>query len=143
MHFMHHFRHFRDAHQFHHHHGHRGWDASSRREALLNKVGSRLDLSAAQQAHLTVLVDLLQTQRQALKDLVRGPTLAGLLAGDNLDRAGAQQVLDAAMDTLRSQGPALVAALGDFFDSLDFEQQQALRFLLRRRFGPRAGRREA
>lgn len=72
-----------------------------------------------------------QRQRRSLKAALRGPELAELVASENFDRAAAQQLLDARLEQLRAAGPALVAATADFFESLDFEQQQAARFLLR------------
>ncbi|MCH7345917.1 Spy/CpxP family protein refolding chaperone [Pelomonas sp. CA6] len=101
-------------------------------ERLLERVGAALDLDAGQRERLAELLDQLQRQRRALKSLAGGPEIPALLAGDSFARDEAQRLFDARLDALRAAGPALVAALGDFFDALDFEQQQALRFMLRR-----------
>ncbi|HEX2009739.1 MAG TPA: Spy/CpxP family protein refolding chaperone [Roseateles sp.] len=110
--------------------GHR--DACSHDGAglLLGRLGAKLDLGAEQQERLAELLAQLQRQRRALR--AAGPALAGLFAADNFARQEARRLLDAELDALRDAGPALVEALGDFFDALDFEQQQALRFMLRR-----------
>jgi hypothetical protein len=41
-------------------------------------------------------------------------------------------LLDAKLDALRAAGPGLVTAFAEFFDSLDAEQRQVLRFMMRR-----------
>ncbi|QPF73446.1 hypothetical protein G8A07_11280 [Roseateles sp. DAIF2] len=101
-------------------------------DALLERIAARLDLGAEQRERLAELLAQLQRQRRALKAWLGGPELAELLAGDNFARERAQALLEQRLEALRSAGPALVTALGDFFDALDFEQQQALRFQLRR-----------
>ncbi len=91
-----------------------------------------LDLSDSQQALLKTLFDAWQAPRRAMKALAKGPEVAQLFETDSFRRDEAQALFDAQVDALRQAGPDLVTALGDFFDALDFEQQQALRFLLRR-----------
>jgi hypothetical protein len=81
----------------------------------------------------------LGTARRAVKALARGPEVARLIESDNFRREEAQELFDGQVEALRATGPALVAAVGDFFDGLDFDQQQMLRFLLRR-LRRRAGR---
>lgn len=132
--FRHHFGHHGRGHHFgghpgHHGHGHGGERIAS---VLLARVSAKLDLDGAQQERLAELLEQLQRQRRALKALARGPELPALLTGDNFDRDAAQRLIDGQLDQLRAAGPGLVAAFGDFFDALDFEQQQALRFLMRR-----------
>ncbi len=74
-----------------------------------------------------------------MKALARGPEVARLVESENFRRDEAQAIFDGQIEALRATGPALVAAFGDFFDALDFDQQQMLRFLLRR-LRRRAGR---
>lgn len=109
-------------------------------DALLERIAARLDLGGEQRERLAELLAQLQRQRRALKAWLGGPELAELLAGDNFPRERAQALLEQRLEALRSAGPALVTALGDFFDTLDFEQQQALRFQLRRLRQRRGGR---
>lgn len=61
-----------------------------------------------------------------------GPEVARLVAADTFARDAAQQLLEAQIEAMRAGVPALVQAFGDFFDALDFDQQQALRFMMRR-----------
>ena len=127
--------------EFHHHHmghgrhGHpfgRHADADGFAEHLLARIGAKLDLDEEQQRRLGAWFEQLQRQRESLKGLARGPELAGLIAGEQFPRESAQQLLDAKLDALRASGPGLVTAFAEFFDSLDTEQRQVLRFMMRR-----------
>ncbi|MFG6485911.1 Spy/CpxP family protein refolding chaperone [Roseateles sp. BYS78W] len=139
------FRRWHAHHEFHHHFGHghhgRGFGrhADGYAQHLLARVGAKLDLDDEQQRRLGVWFEQLQRQREALKSVARGPELASLIAGEQFPRESAQQMLDARLDALRAAGPGLVASFADFFDSLDAEQRQVLRFVMRR-FG--RGRRD-
>jgi hypothetical protein len=100
---------------------------------LLDRVGARLDLDEAQHRRLGAWFAQLQGQRDALKGLARGPELAALLDGERFPTDTARQLFDAKLDALRAAGPALITAFAEFFDALDAEQRQALRFMMRRR----------
>jgi len=129
------FRRWHAHHEFHHHfgHGHHvGRHADGFAHFLAAKVGRKLDLDDGQQRRLAAWLEQLQRQRDALKQAARGPELASLIAGETFAREPAQQLLDAKLDALRAAGPGMVTAFADFFDSLDAEQRQALRFMTRR-----------
>lgn len=136
-------------HEFHHHlgHGHHGHhgarfgrtaDADAFVDHLVARVGAKLDLGDEQQRLLAAWLQQLRQQRDGLKALARGPELASLIAGEQFPRESAQQLLDAKLDALRAAGPAAIAAFADFFDALDAEQRQVLRFMTRR-FGHARG----
>lgn len=134
------FRRWHAHHEFHHHlgHGHHGHrfgraaDADGFAERLVARASAKLDLDDDQQRLLAAWFSQLQQQRDALRGLARGPELAGLIAGERFPRGSAQQLLDAKLDTLRAAGPGVIAAFADFFDALDAEQRQVLRFMMRR-----------
>ncbi|KQV48236.1 hypothetical protein ASC95_20000 [Pelomonas sp. Root1217] len=132
------FRRWHAHHEFHHHfgHGHHGphfgRHADGFAHLLLNRVGAKLDLDAEQHRKLGAWLEQLQHQRDTMRGLARGPEVAGLFAAEQFAREPAQQLLDAKLDALRAAGPGLVTAFADFFDSLDDEQRQALRFMMRR-----------
>jgi len=130
------------SHRLHHH----GWSAMSDEDLaqakarLVERAGARLDLDAAQKQHLDALADELLRERKALRgDTEPRAQLQALIAGPAFDRGQAEALLMAKTDTLRQQGPALIQALADFYDSLNPAQQQQLRDLLAR--GPHGGRR--
>ena len=137
------FRRWHAHHEFRHHfghghHGHHGHpfghhaDAHGFADHLLARVSAKLDLDDEQQRRLAAWFAQLQHQRQALKGLASGPELAGLIAGEQFPRESAQQLLDAKLDALRAAGPGVIGAFADFFDALDGEQRQVLRFMMRR-----------
>jgi hypothetical protein len=132
------FRRWHAHHEFHHHfgHGHHGRHLGRHADGfahlLLARVGAKLDLDSEQQRRFAAWIEQIQHQRDAMKGLVRGPELAGLMAGEQFPRESAQQLLDAKLDAVRAAGPGLIDAFAEFFDSLDTEQRQVLRFMMRR-----------
>ena len=131
------FHHHHRGHHDHHHHHHEG-DEASRIEHIADRVASRLDLNEAQQAKFVALLEAVQVQRAALKspDLVKD--LAGLVKGERFDREAANAWVAQRLLSLQTGAPSVLTALGDFYDALDTEQQQVLRFMLR--MGGRFGR---
>ncbi len=137
------FRRWHAHHEFRHHlghghHGHHGHPFGRHAHAggfadhVIARIAAKLDLDDEQQRLLGAWFGHLQTQREALSGLARGSELAGLMAGEQFPRESAQQLLDARLDALRAAGPGAVGAFADFFDALDAEQRQVLRFLMRR-----------
>lgn len=123
-------------------HGH-GWQAMSEEDAarmksrLVERVASKLELDEAQKARLGVVADKLREQRNAL---VAGSNpreeLQALLAGSSFDRARAKALVDAKTAAINAKSPELIAAFGDFYDSLRPEQQARLReYMSRGRHG--------
>ena len=124
-----------------HHHG-GGWqmsesDSAKMRERMLERVGSKLDLDAAQKQRLTVLADKLKEQRVALVGNATDPRaeFQALVAGPKFERERAQSLVAAKTDALRSKSPEVIAAAADFFDSLKPEQQQKVREFMSKRHG--------
>ena len=109
-------------------------------ERLQTRISAFLDLSDRQQAALAQVLDQLRTRRRAMCGLLSGEDVGRLVEADSFAREAAQQLLHGQIDALRAAVPALVQSFGDFFDSLDFDQQQALRFMMRR-LRHRGGRR--
>jgi Spy/CpxP family protein refolding chaperone len=115
-----------------HHHGHGPMsdaDLANLRERVITKAERELSLDAAQKAKLLLLADALQAQRGALMADGRAPRaeLQALVAGTSFDRARAQALIDAKTGAVRDKAPAVVAAMADFYDSLQPAQQQKLR----------------
>lgn len=114
-----------------------GWSGMSEqsqaefRTKLVERVGSKLDLDAAQKQKLTVLADALQAQRTAMREAggVGGTRsqFTSLFAGAKLDQAGAAKLIDEKTAAMRSGSPEVIAAAADFFDHLNPSQQQKVR----------------
>jgi periplasmic protein CpxP/Spy len=127
-----------------HHHG-GGWqmgeaDSAKMRERMIERASSKLDLDATQKQKLAVLADKLKEQRIALVGATTDPRaeLQALVAGTKFERERAQSLVEAKTGALRSKSPEVIAAAGDFFDSLKPEQQQKVRELLSKRHGWRS-----
>lgn len=98
------------------------------RKRAVDKVSSRLDLNADQKARLETLALKLHEQRMAL----RGGTdpraeVRSLVAGEKFDRAKAQALVSGKVTTVNTGSPEVIAALGDFYDSLNPAQQAKVR----------------
>jgi Spy/CpxP family protein refolding chaperone len=104
-------------------------DFASHQAMMLEHISKSLDLDAAQQAKLQALTTQLHAQHDKLMAPGSDPhaRLQALMAGNTFDRAGAQALLDEKLAAIKANSPALIAAVGDFFDSLRADQQQKVR----------------
>lgn len=123
-----------------HHAARHGWDSMSAedqsklRERMLDRVGRKLDLDAAQKAKLAVLADKLAAQRTALRGGQDPRTqVQALVAGDRFDRARAQALVSEKAAAVTTGSPEVIAAFGDFYDGLRPQQQAQVREFLQRR----------
>ena len=108
------------------------------RVKIIEKMSDKLALTDVQKQKLNVLADELQAQRKALKgDAATDPRteFKALMAGNTFDRARAQTLLSQKTEAVQSQGPKVITALADFYDSLTPEQQQQVRERLEKRHG--------
>ena len=113
------------------HHGPPTPEQMAQHEArMLGHIGKKLNLDANQAAKLKVLADLFVAQHT--------PPAAGtdphaaakaLIAGNTFDRAGATQLMNQHIAKMQANGPAIINATGDFYDSLNATQQQEVREL--------------
>jgi len=116
----------------------RGWSderVTEMRGKAVEKISDKLELNAGQKAKLEVLADEMVASRKAMRgESVDVRTdLQALIAGDKFDRSKAQQMLDQKTRALQGSGPKVLAAFGDFYDSLNPEQQKQVREKLERR----------
>ena len=108
------------------------------RVKIIEKMSDKLALTDVQKQKLNVLADELQAQRKAFKgDAATDPRteFKALMAGNTFDRARAQTLLSQKTEAVQSQGPKVITALADFYDSLTPEQQQQVRERLEKRHG--------
>lgn len=109
-----------------------GWSeerASDMRVRMVERVSHRLNLTAEQKLKLDGVTDALKAQRTALRGDGAGPRaeLKAIIAGPRFDRARAQALLDQKTAAVQGHAPKVLAALADFYDSLNPEQQQKVR----------------
>jgi Spy/CpxP family protein refolding chaperone len=113
-----------------------GADASKMRERILERAGKELHLDDTQKQRLAVLADKLRDQRVALIGTSDPRAdFQALMAGSKFDRANAQALVESKTAALRAKSPEVIAAAGDFFDSLHPDQQQQVRDFLSKRRG--------
>ena len=126
--------------------GHHGnWSDESvaqMRAKVVSKITSKLALNAAQQQKLEGLAHEIVAQRTALRGDSKDPRteMAALIQGDTFDRIRAQALLDQKTQAIQTNSPKVLAALGDFYDSLNAEQQKKVRSLQAYRHGWLSGR---
>jgi Spy/CpxP family protein refolding chaperone len=99
------------------------------RDKAVEKISDKLTLNSAQKQKLGVLADEMIASRKAIKGDSADPRteLKALVAGDKFDRTKAQTLLDQKTQAVQGNGPKVLAAFGDFFDSLTPEQQKQVR----------------
>jgi Spy/CpxP family protein refolding chaperone len=107
------------------------------RQRVVERVASRLELNAEQKTKLETLATRLHEQRVALRGAADPRAdVRSLVAGEKFDRARAQALLSDKLAAVNTKSPELIAAFGDFYDSLTPAQQGKVReFLERRRHG--------
>lgn len=116
----------------------RGWSderITDMRGKVIEKVTSKLDLNEVQKQKLGVLTDEMLAARKAVKGNTTDPRadLKALIAADKFDRTQAQALLDQKTQAMQASAPKVLAAFGDFFDSLTPEQQKQVRDRLDKR----------
>jgi periplasmic protein CpxP/Spy len=118
--------------------GHREHDVSAtmnveqfaqKRDKMVEKVSSKLDLTQDQKARLAVLGDKLFAQRAALMGQTTDPRaeMKALVAGNTFDETRAQALVNEKTAALMAKSPEVITALASFYNSLSTEQQQKVR----------------
>ncbi|HPW30619.1 MAG TPA: Spy/CpxP family protein refolding chaperone [Rhodoferax sp.] len=102
---------------------------SQKRDKIVDKAASKLDLNADQKKRLATLGDKLYEQRTALIGQTKDPRaeMKALVAGATFDKARAQTLVTEKTTALQTKSPEVIAALADFYDSLNPAQQQKVR----------------
>jgi periplasmic protein CpxP/Spy len=113
------------------HHGPPTAEQMAQHEArMLDHIGKKLDLDATQSARLKTLADLFMAQHApAANGADPHAAMSALIAGNTFDRTGATQLMNQHIAKMQANGPALINAMGDFYDSLNATQQGEVREL--------------
>jgi Spy/CpxP family protein refolding chaperone len=119
------------------HHGPPTPEQMAQHEAMmLSHIGKKLNLDANQAAKLKVLGDTFLAQHTPpAAGTDPHAAMTALIAGNTFDRAGAQQLLNQHVAKMQASGPAMIAATGDFFDSLNATQQAQVREMAAKHHG--------
>lgn len=116
----------------------RGWSderITEMRGKAIEKISDKLELNTDQTAKLGVLADEMVASRKAFKGNSSDPRadMQALLAGEKFDRVKAQALLEEKTQVVQGNGPKMLSALADFYDSLTPAQQQQVREKMDRR----------
>lgn len=122
------------------HHGGGDWSAervTEMRGKVIERVSGKLELNEAQKQKLGVLADEMIASRTAMRGQSADPRteMKALIAGDKFDRARAQALLEQKTQVVQGQGPKVIAAMADFYDSLNPAQQKQVRDKMEQRRG--------
>jgi len=117
-----------------------GWSAeriTDMRVKAVDKISQKLELDTAQKQKLDLLADQLMASRTAFraKDADPRAEIQAMVAGAKFDRARAQTMLEQNTQVVQGNGPKVIGAFADFYDSLNPQQQQQVR----ERLQPRSG----
>jgi len=121
-------------------------DAAKMRDHMVARATQELSLDDAQKAKLVKMLDTMHQQRAKMMGAPGGPGAAApaagqppkapgeeflaLMKGERFDRTQAQALADQKANAMRSAAPEVIAAVGDFYDSLKPEQQAKVRDFL-------------
>ncbi|MDZ7937394.1 MAG: Spy/CpxP family protein refolding chaperone [Rhodoferax sp.] len=102
---------------------------AQKRDKMVDKAASKLDLTQDQKARLVVLGDKLYAQKAALIGATTDPRaeMKALVAGNTFDATRAQAIVNEKTAALMAKSPDVIAALANFYNSLNTEQQQKVR----------------
>lgn len=110
---------------------------TQRRDKMVDRAASKLDLNDQQKQLLAVVGDKLFEQRKALIGQTTDPRaeIKALVAGPKFDAAKAQALINDKTTALQTKSPEVVTALAAFYDSLNPTQQQKVRDFMEGRHG--------
>jgi periplasmic protein CpxP/Spy len=105
------------------------------RGKVIERVSSKLELNEAQRQKLGVLADEMIASRTAFRGKEADPRaeIKAMISGAKFDRSRAQTMLEQKTQVVQGNGPKLIAAMADFYDSLNPEQQKQVRDRLEHR----------
>ena len=124
-----------------HYRDHAGWGGSAEEQAqhrakVVDRIAGRLDLNEDTEGEAG------RPGRQAAGAARRAEgqpdpreQVRALVAGDKFDRAGAQALMSKTAAAIEARSPEVIAALADFYDSLNPQQQAKVREYLQHRRG--------
>lgn len=121
-------------------HGYRHFEPGDYAVRHIERLGKELDLNEAQTAKLNAVTDTMRKGRETMrgKHDERRQAVLALLEQPKLDRQRALDLVQQTTRDINDHAPEMIAALGDFYDSLTPAQQQKLRQEAKERMQHRA-----
>lgn len=98
-------------------------------EWISNKVTKKLELDEGQQASLKNLTDQVLIARKAIHENKKAhkETLKQIIQQPTLDRDALQNIVSEMTSRINQQSPAVIQALGEFYDGLNDQQREEIR----------------
>jgi protein CpxP len=99
------------------------------RGKAIERIGRELELDAAQRGKLEALADEMLAARKVMRGHSAAPRaeMAALVSGERFDRQRANALLAEKTQAAQASGPKVIAAMGEFYDSLNPAQQAKVR----------------
>ncbi len=115
---------------------HRYKDPEKRAEHFSNKISKKLELNAEQKTRLDAVTREFLTARKEMKGKKEASrkTLRDMLNQPKLDQDKVMSIYKDHVNDMNTHAPRVVAALGDFWDSLTPEQQTKAREKMEKHF---------
>jgi Spy/CpxP family protein refolding chaperone len=100
-----------------------------RADWMVNKISDKLDLNDAQKAKLEVVkTEMMKLRTQFDGDkATRDKKMLEIVSKPKMDRDALLNMINARTEAVSSNAPQIVTALGDFYDSLNPDQQAKVR----------------
>lgn len=122
-----------------------GWlhgDEATRQEVaeyVQFRITKRLDLNSNQQEKLAAVAEQMGKIRDSMPS-DRREQARSIISGERFDRDKARELVDRHVASVQNHSPGMIAVLGDFYDSLDTDQQSEVREMIAERRHMRFGR---
>jgi Spy/CpxP family protein refolding chaperone len=100
-----------------------------RSEWMMHKITKELELNETQQARLENVKDELLKARKTMHENreQHSSDIIAMLKQPTFDRDKANTIVSQHIETVNTQAPVIIDAIGDFYDSLDDAQRARLR----------------
>ncbi|MGS2717282.1 Spy/CpxP family protein refolding chaperone [Eionea flava] len=109
--------------------------AEKRIDRMFEHVEKKLSLDSGQTDKLMAAKQAAIAYSDAMREHKRAmrESVAAIVSGETMNQPLALDHFTAKADVIRDQSPAMVAALADFYDSLNAEQQEEVRKVLEKK----------
>ena len=110
---------------------------AQKRDKMVDRVAGKLELTDDQKKRLSTLGDKMYQQRTAFMGTSKDPRteLKSLISGDKFDTDRAQALVTEKTTAVQGKSPEVIAAMADFYNSLNPAQQQKVRDFMEHRGG--------
>ncbi|MGB1110468.1 MAG: Spy/CpxP family protein refolding chaperone [Gammaproteobacteria bacterium] len=102
-------------------------EKGDRMERAMDRISHELELNADQRQKLEELGAVLKEARTTMRDGGGIQAVMTSVKGSSLDRDALNEMANNKIAAAQAQAPKVIAALGDFYDGLDAEQQAEAR----------------